>query len=171
MILISACITSILRTYYTWKIAQSPDISYNVVRMGLWTSAEFTTGIIISCFPVIPKFFQHIGPKVSSALILRSKVMKNSSRESASAPPSDKPRAERLKLPSFKHTFTSIFSNAETDDGYELYSQQVLPKAEHVQLHEETAMPRRDATRESNQRPAAKVATTRHDLERGYGMF
>lgn len=32
--------------------------------MGLWTWAEITTGIIISCLPTTPKFFLHAGPKV-----------------------------------------------------------------------------------------------------------
>ena len=52
-----------------------------------------------------------------------------------------------------------------------MYSQQSLPKGEYVQLHEETAIPRRDATRELIQMPTAKLATTRDDLERGYGRF
>ncbi|KAF6227624.1 hypothetical protein HO173_012153 [Letharia columbiana] len=166
-----ACITSILRTYYTWKIVQSPDISYNMVPMGMWTYAELSTGIVISCLPVIPKFFQHIGPKVSSALTLRSKSTKESGHESASATPSDKVRAEKLKLPSFKHTFASVVSSTEKDDDHEMYSQQSLPKGEYVQLHEETAIPRRDATRELIRMPTAKLAATRDDLERGYGRF
>lgn len=63
---LSACISSILRTYYTWKIVTSPDITYHIAQIGLWTYAELATGVIISCLPVIPKFFQHIGPRISS---------------------------------------------------------------------------------------------------------
>lgn len=66
--LFSACLTSILRTYYTSRIAESPDVSRNVIIMGLWTWAEITTGIVVSCLPVIPKFFQHFGPKFFRAL-------------------------------------------------------------------------------------------------------
>ncbi|KAL9636600.1 MAG: hypothetical protein Q9204_002196 [Flavoplaca sp. TL-2023a] len=32
--------------------------------MGLWTWAELTAGILVSCLPIAPRFFQHIGPKV-----------------------------------------------------------------------------------------------------------
>ncbi|KAK0511236.1 hypothetical protein JMJ35_005809 [Cladonia borealis] len=63
-----ACITSILRTYYTWKIVTSPDITYHMAQMGLWTYAELATGVIISCLPVIPKFFQHVGGKISATI-------------------------------------------------------------------------------------------------------
>ena len=42
----------------------SLDASYEVMFMGLWTWAEITTGIIISCLPITPKFFQYFGPKV-----------------------------------------------------------------------------------------------------------
>lgn len=154
--------TSILRTYYTWQIALSPDITYNMVRMGMWTNAELSTGIVISCLPVIPKFFQHIGPKLSSALTLRSKSRKDSGNESASSAPSEKVRADsKLKLPSFKNPFTSVASHTEKDN------EQPLPQSEYVQLHEETAIPRRDATRELIQMPAAKLTTARDDLERG----
>jgi hypothetical protein len=61
-----------LRTYYTSKIASSPDVTYNVIIMGLWTWAEITTGIIVSCLPVIPKFFQHFGPRVYQTLFSSS---------------------------------------------------------------------------------------------------
>ena len=56
--------TSILRTYYTFKIVQSSDTSYNIIVMGLWTWAEITSGILVSCLPIMPKFFQHMTPKL-----------------------------------------------------------------------------------------------------------
>ena len=142
-----------------------------MVQMGMWTYAELSTGIVISCLPVIPKFFQHVGPKVHSALTLRSKPTQNSDSKSASATPSEKVRAEKLKLPSFKHTFASVVSKTEKDNDHELYSQETLPKGEYVQLHEEVATPSRDATRELIQTSPTKLATTRDDLERGHGMF
>lgn len=164
-----ACITSILRTYYTWKIVQSPDISYDMVPMGMWTYAELSTGIVISCLPVIPKFFQHIGPKLSSVFTLRSKYTKDSGIEAASTTPSDKVRAEKLKLPSFKLTFASMVSRVEKDNDHELDSQQSLPKGEYVKLHEDAAFPRRDTNRGLNPMPAARLATAQEDLESGYG--
>lgn len=162
-----ACITSILRTYYTWQLALSPDITFNVVRMGMWTHAELSTGVVISCLPVMPKFFQHIGPKLFSALTLRSRSRKDSGNESAPSAPSEKVRADsKIKLPSFNGAFTSVASNTEKDNDYEMYSQQSLPKSEYVQLHEETAILGRDATRVTLM-PTAKLATARDDLERG----
>ena len=133
-----------------------------MVRMGLWTSAELSTGIVISCLPVIPKFFQYIGPKLSSALTLRSKSRKDSGNEPASSAPSEKVRADsKLKLPSFKTAFTSVALHTEKDN------EQPLPRSEYVQLHEETAIARRDATRELTQMPAAKLTNALDDLERG----
>ncbi|KAI4213374.1 MAG: hypothetical protein LQ349_009283, partial [Xanthoria aureola] len=58
-----ACITSIVRTYYTSE-SEIGDVSYKLIIMGLWTWAELTAGILVSCLPVVPRFFQHIGPKV-----------------------------------------------------------------------------------------------------------
>ena len=168
---LSACITSVLRTYYTWKIVQSPDISYNMVPMGMWTYAELSTGIVISCLPVIPKFFQHVGPQLSRALTFRhDKVTKESSNSgsSASGKSSDPTRGERLKLPSFKHTFASVvYSTRDGVGDHELCSQPSLPKKEYVMLHEETAGPKRNSARDLVSMPQVKVANTRDDLERG----
>lgn len=67
-----ACITSIIRTYYTWKVVKSSDFSYNIIVLGLWTYAELTIGIIVSCLPVSPRFFNHIGPKIYEILTFGS---------------------------------------------------------------------------------------------------
>ena len=69
----SACISSTLRTYYTWKIVTSPDVTYHMVQMGLWTYAELATGVIVSCLPVIPKFFQHVGPRILATIFSQGK--------------------------------------------------------------------------------------------------
>ena len=57
----SACVTSVLRTYYTWRVVESHDINWDLIPMGLWTWAEISIGIIVGCLPTFPKFFQHIG--------------------------------------------------------------------------------------------------------------
>lgn len=169
LVCLSACITSILRTYYTWKIAQSPDLSYNIVPMGMWSCAELATGIVISCLPVIPKFFQHVGPKVSKALTLRSKSTGDSGNRSTPAAPSVQVRAEKLKLPGFS-TFTSLLSNTEKDTDHEMSDQETLPQEEYIQLHGEMTIPRCDSTKELIQMAApVKLATTRDDLEKGHG--
>ena len=73
----SACVTSILRTYYTWKVDSQPDVSYNIVKMGLWTLAEVAAGVIVCCLPVLPRFFQDIGPKIHRAFSTNSKPSSN----------------------------------------------------------------------------------------------
>ena len=85
--------------------------------------------------------------------------------------PSDKVRAEKLKLPSFKHTFASMVSTAEKDGDRELDSEQSLPQGEYVKLHEDAGFPRRDTTRELEPMPAVRLATARDDLESGYGRM
>ena len=69
---IRACVTSIVRTYYTWKIVQSSDITYNLCIMGLWAYAEISIGIIVSCLPVLPKFFNHFGPRIYGSFSLQT---------------------------------------------------------------------------------------------------
>ena len=61
---LSACVTSIIRTVYTWKFADSQDKTYWVCQMGLWTEAEIAIEIIVSCLPILPRFIQFIGPKI-----------------------------------------------------------------------------------------------------------
>ena len=136
--------------------------------MGMWTYAEFSTGIVISCLPVIPKFFQHVNPQISRALTFRHTKVTKESNNSASSASSDRVRGERLKLPSFKHTFASVVSSNRDGDGdHEMCSQSSLPKKEYVVLHEENAVPRRDSPGDLVLMPQAKFATMRDDLERG----
>lgn len=68
---------SIMRTYYTWQLAKSPDKSYKVALVGLWAEGELSIGIIIGCTPVMPRFFQNVGSKVSEALSLGPKPVNN----------------------------------------------------------------------------------------------
>lgn len=190
----SACITSILRTHYTWKLVQSPDISYNGVRMGMWTYAELSSGIVISCLPVIPKFFQHVGPKLSSALLTTFKFPKSNKSPSSSVSAGAKSNSKdenkalndekKLKLPRFKHTFFSssvVSHHTEKEDdsgGWELYGQHQHPvplkREEYALLDEEKTLPRSDdatTTKELGQIiTPLKFATMRDGLERGVGV-
>lgn len=167
----SACITSILRTYYTWKIVQSSDVSYHMVQMGMWTYAELSTGVVISCLPVIPRFFQHVGPKLSSALSLRYKSTKDCGSTSAAKPVESVRANEKIKLPNFKHTFASVVTGEEKDEDVEIQGRKELPVGEYVRIDEETGMPRGHVTRELSQMEGGKFATVRDDLERAYGRF
>lgn len=59
----SACVTSVLRTYYTWRVVESHDINWDLIPMALSTWAELSIGIIVGCLPTLPKFIQHIDTK------------------------------------------------------------------------------------------------------------
>ena len=144
--------------------------------MGLWVCAELSTGICISCFPVMPKFFKHIGPKLSSALTtLKHRSTKDSADNGSASPAtlrsSQRAEGDKLRHPSFKRTLTSVFSSvAKEEDDHELYDQQSLPRRDYALLDEESPVPRRDdTTRELGQMPPVKLATMRHDFETGRG--
>ena len=99
-IFISACVASILRTYYTWRLVNSSDMSYWLIPMGLWGDAELSTGVFISCLPVLPKFFQQIAPKIWKTLSIRSTLRKSSTNRSADEPRLLEPVKQRPKVPS-----------------------------------------------------------------------
>lgn len=67
-----ACIASVFRTYYSFRVAQDPDVTFNMIVMTLGASAEISIGIVVSCLPVLPRFSQHLGPKLSRAFSVRS---------------------------------------------------------------------------------------------------
>ena len=52
-----------MRTYAAWQVEWSDDKSYYMIIMGMWSTGEIAAGILVSCFPVIPRFYQHVGPK------------------------------------------------------------------------------------------------------------
>lgn len=53
--------------------------------MGLWAWAELSTGIIVGCLPTLPKFFQHIGPKIHRSIYGTGLARKSSSAPSMPA--------------------------------------------------------------------------------------
>ena len=59
-----------MRTYYTWKTFELEDVTYYTFKMGLWTLAETSTGLIICCLPILPRFFQFISPKIRKSFSL-----------------------------------------------------------------------------------------------------
>ena len=61
----SACVTSVLRTYYVSKVQRSTDNSYNLLIQGLVSLVEMTAGILISCMPLVPNFCRHVSSKLS----------------------------------------------------------------------------------------------------------
>lgn len=63
--LFSACITSILRLYYTYRLLSSTDTSWNEIIVGLWGMVEIAIGFLYVCLTSVPKFLQIITPKLS----------------------------------------------------------------------------------------------------------
>ena len=57
---ISACVASILRAYYLWRVDEKLDLSWDIFSAGLCSWAEISIGIIVGCLPTLPRFFQHI---------------------------------------------------------------------------------------------------------------
>ncbi|KAL8806544.1 MAG: hypothetical protein Q9223_004598 [Gallowayella weberi] len=59
-----ACLASIFRTYYSFRMIQGPDWTYNLTLIGMGLLTEMSIGVLVSCLPVLPRFFQHVGPKI-----------------------------------------------------------------------------------------------------------
>ena len=100
-----ACVCSIMRTYYTLKFAQSPDISHNISIMGFWTWAEVAIGILICCLPIMPKFFHHFHSRFSESLtpILRRTFNSNPDSKSAGVQDHNAGVLNLFKRPLFEH--------------------------------------------------------------------
>lgn len=81
--------TSIARVAYTWKFANDADVSYNAGKMGLWAEAEMVAGIIVSCMPVFPRFFQAIAPNPQAVSALRVQARTAVDQRSAPSRASD----------------------------------------------------------------------------------
>lgn len=57
--------------------------------MGFWTYAELSTGIVCGCLPILPKFFNLVGQKMSAtslgALLRSSKFSRSSQSRTSEA--------------------------------------------------------------------------------------
>ena len=153
---------SIVRTYYSWQLAESTDKSYLIAVYGLCSDAELSVGILIGCFPIMPKFFQHVGPKIAKALSIRSKPASNYGHD-----------LRRRSITSETHPITKIKNPfAKYKVGSSIVESCIDPYA---QLHGEhyiwtgiEASQRQAATELAPlQVPPAKIATRRDDLEYG----
>ena len=60
----SACVTSLIRVYYSVRMFQTKDTTYNFVLLGLWANVEITLCITCGCVFVLPRFFQILRPQV-----------------------------------------------------------------------------------------------------------
>lgn len=55
-----ACISSILRLYECVELTRTDDYTYRKMRGAMWAFAELACGLLCSCFPILPRLYQHI---------------------------------------------------------------------------------------------------------------
>ncbi|MCJ1449718.1 hypothetical protein MMC28_000046 [Mycoblastus sanguinarius] len=163
-----ACLTSILRTYYTWRVVESPDISYNIIIMGIWAYVEVTIGIIISCLPILPRFVQHFGPRIHGRFFRKSKSWSSFGNRTGSS--IIRERAEtsaKIKKPT-----TRIGDTLLSDHWDHPYHPSAEIEGEYITLDDYDKMPpRKGATSESTPKMAKGTATRREGLENGLHTF
>lgn len=146
-----------MRTYYTWQLSHSPDKSYLMAVCGLWTDAELSVGFIVGCFPVMPKFFQHVRPKVYEAFSFRSR-----STDTFGNDPNNRSKTHKadvltqMKSPLAKYKIGLSVLKASDD-----------PYAHNLDV---SGASQREAatTFDPIQVPNAGIATRREDLEYGH---
>ena len=63
----SACIASIMRMVNNVQYAQTQDYTFRLTAVALWTLGEIASGMVCSCLPVVPAFFRHYMPKLTSS--------------------------------------------------------------------------------------------------------
>ena len=152
----SACLTSIMRTYATWRFVESPDKSYEFGRFGLWSTAELPVGIITGCLPAMPKFVQHIGPKLQGVFsTLGSTPASDSSKTFTST------TLSKIKAPFSKRSTELSTSDTDTPS----YTSQ--PHGEYYML-DKLGASQHQPDRNSIPVPSGGAATRRDDLEYGH---
>ena len=151
-----------MRTYYTWTLVNSPDFSHDVVIMGLWTYAEIAIGIVVSCLPVLPRFFQHFGPKVYGTFSFRAKSRTQSGHRSDTTGNT----GETKVLSNFKRPFAKRSDGSRTSETWN--DSRIQSEAGYITLNEIDTMPPEVATMSASAyKPADRLATRRDDLENG----
>ena len=119
--------------------------------------AELSAGIVVGCFPVMPKFFQHVGPKAYEILSLRFSAThsRNSEHEARVATT----RADafiKIKDP-FRKYNAGPLSDLDRSSDAQLHGEHyILGKLHEPQTQTQTT-----------QAAGINVATRRGDLEYG----
>ena len=134
-------------------------MSYYFLVMGLWGLAEMAAGIIVSCLPITPKFFQYLGPKgygvVSNVLSSRSKLRLMAGSKSSSQHKDNQTNSVERVL--------------DKTQGKEVYINQAHRKGEYMTLTELDDAPTKSNTT-TDWLPTSNegVLTKRDDLESGF---
>lgn len=159
-----ACVTSIVRTYYSFQVPKSSDRTYNLELMGLWSWAELTIGIIVGCLPVLPKFIRHICSKVSRNFSSTSKDGVSAAHGLINS--NEPPKANaftKIQRPFTNHVGSSI-SKSSTDT----YSPQARLHGEYLTSDNYDSLSLSAITTHKPTHPLSVViATRRDDLEYG----
>ena len=158
--------TSIVRTYYSFP--KSSDKTYVLELMGLWAWAELTIGIIVGCLPVMPKFFQHIGPKVYKTLSFGSKNEISPAHGLKETHKTAKANAfTKIQRPFAKYVVPSV-SDSLTDP----YSPQTRLHDDYLTLDKlKSSLPHVLIARETTQPSGVINVIKRDDLEYGQNML
>ena len=144
-----------MRTYSSWRFVESSDKSYECGRFGLWGNAELAVGIITGCLPTMPRFVQHVGPKLHSAFSgTRSMLASNASKTSTST------TLSKIKGSFSKHSVGLGTSRVDTPP----YASQ--PHGDYCMLDEFGAS-QHQGNRDPPMIPGGGAATRRDDLEYG----
>lgn len=150
---------SIVRTYYGWHLASSPDRSYMLAICGLCSDAEISIGVLVGCFPIMPKFFRYVGPKISEALSCRPKAASEIRDNPAHRPETH--THTKNKNPFAKYKAGSSVVECWTDP----YAQ--LHEDHYTRNGSEDSLPLAATDFAPIQVPGLNVATRRGDLEYG----
>lgn len=136
--------------------------------MGLWGWAELAIGIIVGCLPIMPKFFQHVGPKVF-------KTLSFGSQNKISPVQGLKDTNKQAKANAFTKTqrpFARYIGPSVSDSLTDPYSPQTQLHDDCLSLNKlESSLPQVFIANETIQRPGVIVATRRDDLECGQDML
>lgn len=155
-----------MRTYYTFRVVKTSDKSYMFGPFGLWSGAELSASVITSCLPVLPKFFQHIRPKVYRVYKVFSAQSKSTSSSGPDqrdgSRPSKKQALTKVKNSFAKHGARLNLTESDTDPYSQLHG-------EYYTLDEfEASKPQTIMASAPTQASGVGIATRRDELECGH---
>ena len=141
-----------------------------MVKLVYWTYAEIAIGTIVSCMPVLPRFFRHFSRKLHATFAFKSS---SNPRPSAQSPVViEKPR-KAVRSSSTKRFYRGSGGGksvlAVWNKAYHPPAAEV--KGEYVTLDGyDAVLPWKDAASELIPKGAAGIATRRDDLENGQDL-
>lgn len=132
--------------------------------MGYWTWTELSIGIIVGCLPTMPKFCQHVGPKIR-------RRSAGPGPEYGSSVDVDTPKVNvlaRFQRPFAKHGVGLSVTNSRNNS----YITRAEPRCEYLTLTEVDPSPRQGSGfSESTEYSSKGAATMKDDLEYGQNSF